>query len=79
MVGWTVRILLALLVAGMAVKMGWTRAMRFAGYAAIFDRPDRGGDVVRPGAFAASLSAGRERCPCSGSTRRRGRSGGSNI
>ena len=25
--------------------------MRFAGYAAVFDRVDRGGDVVRPGAF----------------------------
>ncbi|HEX8261703.1 MAG TPA: HK97 family phage prohead protease [Allosphingosinicella sp.] len=30
-------------------------AVRFAGYAAVFDRPDRGGDVVRPGAFARSL------------------------
>jgi len=30
--------------------------MRFAGYAAVFDRPDRGGDVVRPGAFARTLS-----------------------
>jgi len=29
--------------------------MRFAGYAAIFDRPDRGGDVVRKGAFAKAL------------------------
>ena len=29
--------------------------MRFAGYAAIFDRPDGGGDVVRKGAFAKSL------------------------
>jgi HK97 family phage prohead protease len=28
---------------------------RFAGYAALFDRSDRGGDVVRKGAFAASL------------------------
>ena len=28
--------------------------MRFAGYAAVFDRPDRGGDVVRRGAFARS-------------------------
>jgi len=26
--------------------------MRFAGYAAVFDRVDQGGDVVRPGAFA---------------------------
>ena len=32
--------------------------MRFAGYAAVFDRPDRGGDVVRKGAFAASLARG---------------------
>ena len=32
--------------------------MRFAGYAAIFDRPDRGGDVVRAGAFAESLKEG---------------------
>lgn len=29
--------------------------MRFAGYAAVFDRVDRGGDVVRAGAFARSL------------------------
>lgn len=29
--------------------------MRFAGYAAVFDRPDKSGDVVRKGAFAASL------------------------
>ena len=29
--------------------------MRFAGYAAIFDRPDRGGDVIRKGAFAGTL------------------------
>ena len=32
--------------------------MRFAGYAAIFDRPDRGGDVVRAGAFERSLARG---------------------
>jgi HK97 family phage prohead protease len=32
--------------------------MRFAGYAAIFGRPDRGGDVVRPGAFERSLKRG---------------------
>lgn len=32
--------------------------MRFAGYAAIFDRADRGGDVVRKGAFARSLKRG---------------------
>lgn len=29
--------------------------MRFAGYAAVFDRPDKGGDIVRRGAFAAAL------------------------
>lgn len=29
--------------------------VRFAGYAALFDRRDRGGDVIVPGAFAASL------------------------
>lgn len=31
--------------------------MRFAGYAAVFDRVDRGGDVVRRGAFARVPSA----------------------
>jgi uncharacterized protein len=29
--------------------------MRFAGYAAVFDRVDRGGDVIRKGAFAGEL------------------------
>lgn len=29
--------------------------VRFAGYAAVFDRPDSGGDVVRKGAFADCL------------------------
>ncbi len=29
---------------------------RFAGYAAIFDVPDRGGDIVRKGAFSRALS-----------------------
>lgn len=32
--------------------------VRFAGYAAIFDRVDRGGDVVRAGAFAELTAAG---------------------
>lgn len=27
---------------------------RFAGYAAVFDRPDKGGDVIRAGAFASA-------------------------
>lgn len=33
--------------------------MRFAGYAALFDRIDRGGDIVRPGAFARAIAEGR--------------------
>lgn len=32
--------------------------MRFAGYAALFDRVDRGGDVVRRGAFGRSIAKG---------------------
>lgn len=32
-------------------------AMRFAGYAALFDRPDRGGDILRKGAFAHAPAA----------------------
>lgn len=32
--------------------------MRFAGYAAVFGHPDRGGDVVRPGAFARAVTRG---------------------
>lgn len=31
------------------------RGIRFAGYVAVFDRPDSGGDVVRKGAFAEAL------------------------
>jgi HK97 family phage prohead protease len=37
--------------------------MRFAGYAALFDRVDRGGDVVRKGAFAQAVAAGPTRVP----------------
>lgn len=33
--------------------------VRFAGYAAVFDHIDNGGDVIRPGAFAGSLAAGK--------------------
>jgi HK97 family phage prohead protease len=29
--------------------------VRFAGYAALFNRPDKGGDVIRKGAFARTL------------------------
>jgi HK97 family phage prohead protease len=34
--------------------------VRFAGYAAVFDRPDSGGDVVRKGAFAEALKRASE-------------------
>lgn len=37
--------------------------MRFAGYAAVFGRVDRGGDVVREGAFARSLKGREEGVP----------------
>lgn len=37
--------------------------MRFAGYAAIFDRVDRGGDIVRKGAFAKAVAQGPARVP----------------
>ncbi|QLC23651.1 HK97 family phage prohead protease [Parasphingopyxis algicola] len=33
--------------------------VRFAGYAAIFDKPDRGGDVIRKGAFKRTLRQAR--------------------
>jgi len=32
--------------------------VRFAGYAAVFDRVDRGGDVVRAGAFGSARATG---------------------
>ena len=31
------------------------RGIRFAGYVALFDHPDKGGDVIRKGAFARTL------------------------
>ena len=37
--------------------------MRFAGYAAIFDRVDKGGDVIRPGAFARAVCKGASGVP----------------
>ena len=44
---------------GLALTPGLSRerarGLRFAGYAAIFDRPDRSGDVVRKGAFARAV------------------------
>ena len=36
------------------------RGVRIAGYAAVFDRIDRGGDIVRKGAFARALERGGE-------------------
>ena len=35
-------------------------SVRFAGYAAVFDRPDGGGDIIRKGAFLESLKRGTE-------------------
>lgn len=35
-------------------------SVRFAGYAALFDRVDRGGDIIRRGAFAEALKAAGE-------------------
>jgi HK97 family phage prohead protease len=40
------------------MKPNQQQARRFAGYAAIFDHPDRGGDIVRKGAFARAAKAG---------------------
>jgi HK97 family phage prohead protease len=37
-------------------------SVRFAGYAAVFERLDQGGDIIAPGAFAASIA----RCGGSG-------------
>ena len=34
-----------------------TAPLRFAGYAALFDRRDGGRDIIRPGAFARTLAA----------------------
>lgn len=31
------------------------RGLRFAGYAAVFGHPDKGGDIIRKGAFAVAL------------------------
>jgi HK97 family phage prohead protease len=35
-------------------------SVRFAGYAAVFDRPDSGGDIVRRGAFGEALKRAAE-------------------
>lgn len=40
------------------------QSVRFAGYAALFDRIDRGGDIIRRGAFAKALAAlGKQNVP----------------
>ena len=38
-----------------------SNSIRFAGYAALFDREDRGGDIIRRGAFARAITAWRGR------------------
>jgi HK97 family phage prohead protease len=48
-----------------------TVTVRFAGYAAIFDHPDRGGDIIRKGAFAGA-KAGLPVFWCHDATRRIG-------
>lgn len=35
---------------------GTAGAVRFAGYAAIFNKVDRGGDIIRPGAFSGLVA-----------------------
>ena len=40
------------------MNAGDLQPRRFAGYAAIFDHPDRGGDIVRKGAFGRAAKAG---------------------
>jgi HK97 family phage prohead protease len=44
--------------AGDQINVGNLQPRRFAGYAAIFDHPDRGGDIVRKGAFGRAAKAG---------------------
>ena len=39
------------------------KAVRFAGYAALFDRVDKGGDTIRRGAFARAVERGAEVLP----------------
>ena len=46
-------------------------SIRFAGYAAVFDHPDRGGDVIRKGAFSGA-KAGLPVFWCHDATRRIG-------
>lgn len=41
-----------------SAEAGRSKGVRFAGYAALFNVVDRGGDVVKPGAFAGTLEGG---------------------
>lgn len=43
--------------------MAGEQALRFAGYAALFDKRDAGRDTIRPGAFARTLAARAEPLP----------------
>lgn len=47
----------------MTLRHAQDGGLRFAGYAALFDRRDAGRDTIRPGAFAATLAARAERLP----------------
>ncbi|USI71467.1 HK97 family phage prohead protease [Sphingomonas morindae] len=38
-------------------------SLRLAGYAALFDTVDKGGDLIRPGAFRRAVAAGAARVP----------------
>jgi len=40
------------------MSMEMPGALRFAGYASVFDKIDHGGDIVRRGAFSRAISAG---------------------
>ncbi|MES2493481.1 MAG: HK97 family phage prohead protease [Pseudomonadota bacterium] len=42
---------------------GGQAPLRFAGYAALFDKRDSGRDVIRPGAFARTLAQRRQPLP----------------
>ena len=47
----------------MPPQLARERGLRFAGYAAIFDRPDRGGDVVRSGRVSGDIWSAARRVP----------------
>ena len=45
------------------VRLEGKAETRFAGYAAIFDRPDSSGDIIRRGAFKRAMAAGPQAIP----------------